>query len=513
MKKFFPRFLWLMRDVTLAMTDRAGQTISATEFLHTRLLTSQSGQPTELGKSLCSLFPSQECHTLPMPTLNSKLIKHVVEQEDKLDPGFNEGVDELIQRILQQVTPKKAIDGVNVVNGPILAAMTREYVDAVNTPGAIPDLEQGWQAIIKWKLKELSDNLVEDYRREMEEYLRGNHPMEDRNLMRIHEQTLNRKSELLQQEIHRLKPLSSTFGDIDPILSQLEKTITQTNEVGEVIGGGVLYQFTTQNYSKSKQQCEEVLMEVMKNSGIHKTFQEAFMNSQPLDIMVEMQEIDELYQAVGPAANKVMEKGHRELNQLGDLLKKIPGPPSEVKVIGQGPDRVKLSWQAPTINPEAAEFYEVWKKKEGEQNWEGPEKTQKTQKLIEGLKPGKGYQFQVTATNEVIKSVATTKKFLSNTMAGIYSTLIGLVLSPIAYGLVIGNNLENRSDKEWSTSKKVAIYGALSAATLPFGLACPLETVSSMAVQNARLCLGSPFCTGDLSADSDDDETCPDSTE
>ncbi len=100
MRKFFPHFLWLLRDVTLKVTDRAGQTISATEFLHTRVLASQSGQPTELGKSLCSLFPSLECHTLPMPSINPKVIKNIVEQQDKLKPAFNKAVDELIQRIL-----------------------------------------------------------------------------------------------------------------------------------------------------------------------------------------------------------------------------------------------------------------------------------------------------------------------------------------------------------------------------------------------------------------------------
>ncbi len=200
-REFFPHFLWLLRDVTLKVTDRAGQTISATEFLHTRVLASQSGQPTELGKSLCSLFPSLECHTLPMPSINPKVIKNIVEQQDKLKPAFNKAVDELIQRILQQVTPKKAIGGVSVVDGPALAALTRGYVDAINTPGAIPDLEQGWQAIIKWKLKELSDKLVEEYRREMEECLGDNLPMEERNLMRIHQQTLSRKRESLQQEI------------------------------------------------------------------------------------------------------------------------------------------------------------------------------------------------------------------------------------------------------------------------------------------------------------------------
>ena len=386
MRKFFPHFLWLLRDVTLTVTNRAGQTISATEFLHTCILASQPGQPTELGKSLCSLFPSLECHTLPMPSINPKVIKNIVEQQDRLKPAFNKAVDVLIQQILQQLMPKRAIDGVSVVDGSALAALASGYVDAINTPGALPDLEQGWQAIINWKLKQLSDKLVEEYRKEMEKLLGDNLPMEERNLMKHHELILNRKRKSLQQEIHRFKPLSSTTGDKDPILSQLQQAISQTNERGEAIGG-ILFQFTTQNYFTSKQQCEEVLMEAVKNSGIHKKCQEAFMKSQPLNIRADIWNIHTQYckQAVGPAAGEVLKKGHRELSQLGNLLKRIPGQPSEVEVIGEGPDRVKLSWLPPEKNPEAVESYVVWKQEKGKQ-WERVRETKKTKILITGLK-------------------------------------------------------------------------------------------------------------------------------
>ncbi len=508
MRKFFPHFLWLLRDVTLKVTDRVGQTIPATEFLHTRVLASEAGQPTELGKSLCSLFPSLECHTLPMPSINPKVIKNIVEQQDKLKPAFNKAVDQLIQRILQQVTPKKAIDGVSVVDGPALAALTRGYVDAINTPGAIPDLEQGWQAVIKWKLKELSHKLVEEYRREMEECLGDNLPMEERNLMRIHQQTLSRKRESLQQEIRRLKPLSSTSGDKDPVLSQLEQAISQTNEGGEVIGG-VLFQFTTHNYSKSKQQCEEVLVEAVKSSGIRKKCQEAFINSQPLDIMAEIQEIDRQYhrQAVGPAASEVLEKGHRELNQLGDSLKRIPGPPSEVEVIGRGPDRVKLSWQPPEKNPEAAESYVVWKQEEG-MEWERVRETKKTKILITGLKSGTKYQFRVTATNDLIKSVTITQdsqtlwsKAKMGAIAG-GAGAIGLSLMPVALAIHV------MSDKKMSIKMAVAI----SVATAPISLICAPVTATVGGVWFARQMINLCYHSGDLSPESDDETSC-DSTE
>ena len=54
-------------------------------------------------------------------------------------------------------------------------------------------------------------------------------------------------------------------------------------------------------------------MEAVKSSGIHKKCQAAFLNSQQLDILAEIQEIDEQYhrQAIGPAASEVLKKGHK----------------------------------------------------------------------------------------------------------------------------------------------------------------------------------------------------------
>ena len=95
-RKFFPRFLWLLRDVALDMTNRQGELISPTAFLHTRVLASASGELTDLGKSLCSLFPSLECYTLPTPAIKPKLIRNIVKLQDQLNPEFNTAVDELI---------------------------------------------------------------------------------------------------------------------------------------------------------------------------------------------------------------------------------------------------------------------------------------------------------------------------------------------------------------------------------------------------------------------------------
>ncbi len=273
--------------------------------------------------------------------------------------------------------------------------------------------------------------------------------------------------------------------------------------------GGVLFQFTTHNYSKSKQQCEEVLMEAVKSSGIHKKCQEAFINSHPLDIMAEIWDIHTQYckQAVGPAAGEVLKKGHRELNQLGDSLKRIPGPPCEVEVIGWGPDRVKLSWQPPKKNPEAAESYVVWKQEEGMQ-WERVRETKKTKILITGLKSDTDYQFRITATNDLIKSVAAThdswtmeSKAKMGALAGGVGA-ITLSLMPVAAAIA------NVTAEDMSGGKIVAI----SVATLPISLICAPVTATVGGVWIAREVIKDGCYSGDLSPESDDETSC-DSTE
>ena len=453
MKKFFPHFLWLLRDVRLNVTNKEGETITPTEFLHTRVLASESGEPTDLGKSLCSLFPSLECATLPVPSIKQDVICNIVEQQDRLNPAFNTAVIELIQNILQQTTPKKAIDGVSSVNGSMLAALACGYVDAINTPGALPDLEQGWQAVIRLQLKEYSDKLVREYESEMEESLKGKLPMEERNLMKTHKRSLNEKRKLLTKENCRINPLNSSAEAVEPLLSQLEQEIIKLSEPANDfeernVIGGVFFQFVTRNFTESKKHCEELFTNLLKQSEVRDKCSEAIQTSTPLEISAEIRAITEDYHKteVGPAAREVLEKGLSELNQLRDTLKMIPGSPQDVKVVGRSSDRVKLSWKPPVINPEAAEVYVVWKRIEGGA-WEEVLTTKKTKAMIRGLKTHRKYEFNVTATNSLIKSLATSEKCTTEFSKAVTASIggvLGIGVVPFVVMLLLDNSEKSK---------------------------------------------------------------------
>ena len=508
-KKFFPQFLWLLRDVHLAITDKEGKKITPTEFLHTHILASECGEPTEVGSSLCSLFPSLECCTLPVPSIKKEVIRNIVDQEDKLKPAFNTAVNELIQQILQQVAPKKIIDGVSLVNGSTFATLACGYVEAINTPGALPNLEQGWQAVIRLQIKEYTDKLVREYEREMEESLKGILPLEERNLMRIYEQKLKRKKHKLEQEVRRINPVNSSKENVDPLISQLEQEIIKWSKPGDgaerEVVGGVLFQFTTQNYSKSKQHCEELFGKLVEHFKVKDKVTEAVQSSKPLKIQKEIQAITHHYNevAVGPAASEVREKELMELNQLEKTLKMIPGCPQDVKVIGTGFDQIKLSWIPPAHNPEAAELYVVSMRVEGGA-WEEVKRTKHTKALVTGLKSKKKYEFKVIATNSMMIGLANVKKSETEKYKAAYGALaagVGVISLPVTVGLTIAKMWEARCDTELSGTAAVGIV----VATVPLSLLLSPVTTPILTVFLVKYMINHHH-TGDLSPVSDDED-------
>ena len=153
------------------------------------------------------------------------------------------------------------------------------------------------------------------------------------------------------------------------------------------VTGGVLYRFTAENFTSSKKHCERVLIDLMKESKVQQKVLEAVKESLPVDIQKEVSEITKHYfsRAVGPAASDVLQRGLAEVGQLSEILKKIPGRPRNVRVVGTGADRVKLSWEPPQHNPEAVEEYVVYKRVKGGE-WEEDVRTEETHALVKGLK-------------------------------------------------------------------------------------------------------------------------------
>ena len=163
----------------------------------------------------------------------------------------------------------------------------------------------------------------------------------------------------------------------------------------------------------------------------------------------------------------------------------IPGRPQNVKIVGRSSDRIKLSWEPPAHNPEAAELYVVSMRVVG-RVWEEVNRTKHTKALVTGLKSNRKYEFRVQAANATIISLATEKKSETELSKALYAALgllTGVVGAPVVAVGSVGVTAclaakTIKGDSELSTAAMVGI----TAATIPLSLLLSPITVPITAI-------------------------------
>ncbi|XP_019637963.1 PREDICTED: uncharacterized protein LOC109480255 [Branchiostoma belcheri] len=172
LRKFFPDFLWLLRDVTLKMEDDHGNEIHPTEYLKTKVLGIQHEKGSTSDKvrqAILNFFPSVECATLERPSGDVDIMSSIAHNTDNLNPGFNKGVENLIQMLIQKARPKRGCHEGSTVNGEALSIMTKQYVEAVNNPNAIPALDNTWQHTVELMTNKAIEEAVKEYKKRMQD--------------------------------------------------------------------------------------------------------------------------------------------------------------------------------------------------------------------------------------------------------------------------------------------------------------------------------------------------------
>ena len=398
MEFLHPKFLCLFRDVGLKLADKNGKEAEPIELLRTQILTSETGEMSDLGKSLFSLFPSLESATLPVPTINKQDIQNIVEQPEVLKPNFKTAVDTLSKKILHQVTQKRTVHGAALLNGRMFAVLASSYIEAMKKQGSTPDPFQIWQMAVQQELENCSKRLVQEYESEMESFTETL-PVEERYLMKIHERILGQKKRVLYETICRINPLHSREEEAQPLLDQLEEEIVQWKESSSTRKrrplGGSLCQFTNRNHTASKEHCKKLLRDLTKENGLEEKVEHAVKDSHPVDIQTDIHSITAEYKkgAIGPATREVLESGLFRLHQLRDKPRMIPGQPQNVRVARSGSQQIKLSWEPPVENPQSVERYVVLQRS-GE--WEEIARTTALSVLVIGSPQ---CEYQVIAIN------------------------------------------------------------------------------------------------------------------
>ena len=450
----FPKFHWLFRDVMLPPVNDDGNEIPITEYVKTQILLEEgqsSPQVRSVVNALLQLFPSFECHMLPIPATKRDILKSITTNESKLSPEFNDDVAHLSRYLLNDIEPKKSITSGDqqYLNGSLLSILIEKCLESLRTNNVIPELRFGWQAAMDSRLEILLNRLVSEYQEQLEEALRdrgaieesvpanfespkiqaGSHtsssqsglaeievletdvptapepptrprkpsilsPIPSKTLIGIHQSILDGKIKEFRREINRCMGAISEERKTE-LLSRLENRIVKYEKTSDGnctsrVIDGILLKYIQENYKKSKERCNQTfdhVVEPLKNNL-----------TRALDVLRE----EYFSMAVGPAKNDVFDLKMSEF--MGIACRLAPGSPRNVRVVGQAKNKLKIRWKRPELHPRAVKGYEVQIMERVKQQRRGEwrtllSSTAKRAAIITDLKHSTTYLFRVRGRN------------------------------------------------------------------------------------------------------------------
>jgi hypothetical protein len=116
---YFPSFVWVVRDFTLALVDEDGENISSKEYLEKALMpqkgfSDSTEQKNRIRRLLKGFFKERDCCTMVRPLTDEDNLQNLEQLAfDKLRPEFVEQVIDLRKKVLNKIKPK-------TLNGKIL---------------------------------------------------------------------------------------------------------------------------------------------------------------------------------------------------------------------------------------------------------------------------------------------------------------------------------------------------------------------------------------------------------
>ncbi|KAL0961715.1 hypothetical protein UPYG_G00330750 [Umbra pygmaea] len=239
--KFFPSFIWAVRDFTLERKID-GKDATENEYLEFALKlkpgTSKKVMEFNLPREcIQKYFPSRTCFTFPFPT-NPENVSRL----ESLDPAdlsteFLEVTDRFCNFVFHESHVKTLKDGITVT-GRVLGQLAKMYVETISS-GAVPCLENAVIAMAKIENESAVKEGLEVYQSGMEK-LKDSFPLELKDVSSEHQ----RLSSLATQTF-----MNRSFKDSDgEYLKSLE------DNINKLFDG-----YLCQNEQASKRRCEDLL--------------------------------------------------------------------------------------------------------------------------------------------------------------------------------------------------------------------------------------------------------------
>ncbi|XP_065145705.1 guanylate-binding protein 4-like [Paramisgurnus dabryanus] len=239
--KFFPSFIWAVRDFTLELKID-GKDVTENEYLefalNLKLGTGKKVMEYNLPREcIRKFFPSRTCFTFPFPTAPENVSRLESLNLADLSPAFLKVTERFCEFVFQESQAKKLKEGYTVT-GRVLGNLAKTYVDTISS-GAVPCLENAVIAMATIENEAAVKEGLEVYQSGMEK-LKNSFPLELKDVSSEHQQLSNLATQTFMKR---------SFRDTDgTYLKSLEENLKNSFE-----------RYLSLNEQASKKRCEDLL--------------------------------------------------------------------------------------------------------------------------------------------------------------------------------------------------------------------------------------------------------------
>lgn len=179
--RYFPSFMWVVRDFSLQLVDSEGESITSKDYLE-KALHEQKGfsesaeQKNRIRRLLRCFFKERDCTCIVRPSTREEDLQTLETQDfENLRQEFQQQITSFRSKVLKRIKPKTIMGGQRL-SGAMFADLVDNYVTAINK-GAVPNIENAWSYISKGECQKAMDKAYESFVEELTSSFQMNAPV------------------------------------------------------------------------------------------------------------------------------------------------------------------------------------------------------------------------------------------------------------------------------------------------------------------------------------------------
>ncbi|CAH3030957.1 unnamed protein product [Pocillopora meandrina] len=160
----------------------------------------QADHTQQVAESILRFFPGFEAFKLPPPSVSEEVMKNINRNKSQINSEFFSGIEKFKVLLKRTLTPKHSFYDGELVTGEGLAALVELYVQAINTPGAIPNVQSAWDTFVTDKCSEATHEAMNVYSAVVVSKLSNQLPCDSEEIRKCHETAFDQAIDEFQAE-------------------------------------------------------------------------------------------------------------------------------------------------------------------------------------------------------------------------------------------------------------------------------------------------------------------------